>query len=107
MCSRRASPTASRSPASTGTSSMSCGFSCFQCCTCCDVMTQDVASQVKGYLAVFGALFVLTAVTVAISYLPLPSAATIAVGLVIAGSKAALVAAFFMHLRHERQLIFM
>ena len=35
-------------------------------------MTHDVAAQVRGYLMVFGALLVLTLVTVAVSYLDLP-----------------------------------
>ena len=68
-------------------------------------MTADVAPQVRGYLAVFGALLVLTLTTVAVSYLRLGPAPTIAVGLTIAGVKAALVALFFMHLRGERPAV--
>jgi cytochrome c oxidase subunit 4 len=67
--------------------------------------SSDVATQVRGYLLVFGTLLVLTLVTVAVSYLHLPAASGITVGLLIATAKASLVAAIFMHLRHERSLI--
>ena len=66
----------------------------------------DTAVQVRGYLIVFGALLVLTVITVAVSYLQMPAGPAIALGLAIAVAKAALVAMFFMHLRHERQLIY-
>jgi cytochrome c oxidase subunit IV len=69
-------------------------------------MTHDVAVHVKGYLTVFGALLVLTLVTVALSYLEMSIAPTVAIGLSIATVKAALVAMFFMHLRHERAPIY-
>jgi cytochrome c oxidase subunit 4 len=70
-------------------------------------MTDNVAVQVKGYMAVFGALLVLTALTVAVSYVQLPTTPAVAVGVAIATAKAALVAMFFMHLKHERRLIYM
>ena len=69
-------------------------------------MTNDVAVQVKNYLMVFGALLVLTVVTVAVSYVHLPTTPAVALGLTIAVAKAALVAMFFMHLNHERRLIY-
>lgn len=69
-------------------------------------MTNDVAVQVRGYMAVFGALLVLTMVTVAVSYLQMPAGPAVTVGLAIAALKAALVAMFFMHLKHERRLIY-
>ena len=62
--------------------------------------------QVRGYVAVFGALLVLTLVTVAISYVPLPASSTVAVALTIATAKAALVALFFMHLKGERPMVY-
>ena len=40
-------------------------------------MTHDVAAQVRGYLMVFGALLVLTLVTVGVSYLDLPETETV------------------------------
>jgi cytochrome c oxidase subunit IV len=70
-------------------------------------MTDNVAVQVRGYLTVFAALLVLTAVTVAVSYAQLPSTPAIALGVTIAVAKATLVAMFFMHLSHERRLIYM
>lgn len=69
-------------------------------------MSHDHAVQVRPYLIVFGALLVLTLVTVAVSYLDKPPALTIAIGLALATAKAALVALFFMHLKNERQLIY-
>ena len=55
---------------------------------------------------VFSTLMVLTIVTVAISYLHLPTPAAIAVGLLVATVKASLVALFFMHLISERHAIY-
>jgi cytochrome c oxidase subunit 4 len=68
-------------------------------------MTHDVAVQVRGYLTVFGALLVLTVVTVGVSYLQLPEAETVVLALAIATAKAALVAMFFMHLKGERPAV--
>ena len=60
----------------------------------------------KPYLAVFGALLVLTVATVAVSYLRLPTTPTVLVALAIATAKASLVAVFFMHLKGERPMVF-
>ena len=68
-------------------------------------MTHDVAVQVRGYLTVFGALLVLTVVTVGVSYLQLPATETVVVALAIATVKASLVAMFFMHLKGERPMV--
>lgn len=57
------------------------------------------------YLAVFGALAVLTIVTVMASYMHLARPKAIAVGLAIAAVKVSLIAAFFMHLKSEKKLI--
>jgi cytochrome c oxidase subunit IV len=58
----------------------------------------------KRYLAVWGALIVLTAITVAVSYLDLGLwNASVALG--VASFKALLVALYFMHLRHEIKLV--
>ena len=65
-----------------------------------------IVPQVRGYVAVFGALLVLTLVTVAISYVQLPASSTVAVALTIATAKAALVALFFMHLKGERPMVY-
>jgi cytochrome c oxidase subunit 4 len=66
----------------------------------------DVSAEVKRYLAVFGALLVLTVVTVAASYLPLGESSTVVVAIAIAAVKAALVGAFFMHLSSERPVVY-
>jgi len=63
-------------------------------------------THVRGYIAVFGALLALTLVTVGVSYLQLPVASTVALGLSIAAIKATLVVLFFMHLKGERPMIF-
>ena len=55
---------------------------------------------------VFVCLLALTVITVAVSYLNLGHTGTIVVALAIATLKAGLVAAFFMHLISEKQLIY-
>lgn len=66
----------------------------------------DVDHHVKVYMRVFAALAVLTVITVAVSNLHLATAPAIALGLLIATVKAALVACYFMHLISERKLIY-
>jgi cytochrome c oxidase subunit 4 len=53
------------------------------------------------YFGVFGALLVLTVVTVGVSYLGLPPTLSIIVAMAVASVKAFLVAAWFMHLAHD------
>lgn len=55
-------------------------------------------------LAVLAALLVLTASTVALAYVDLGAVGHVLVALAIAGAKAGLVMAFFMHLGHEGRL---
>lgn len=62
-------------------------------------------SMTNIYLAVFGALAVLTAVTVSVSYLHLARSGAIAVAVFIAAVKVSLIAAFFMHLKMEKRVI--
>lgn len=69
-------------------------------------MTGDADVRARGYLFVFGALLVLTLITVAVSRLALPVVPTIVLGLAIASVKAALVAVCFMHLSRERAMVF-
>jgi cytochrome c oxidase subunit 4 len=69
-------------------------------------MTHGAGVEVRGYLIVFGTLLVLTLVTVGASYLRLPMGLTIALALSIATVKAGLVAGVFMHLTHERAMIY-
>jgi cytochrome c oxidase subunit IV len=66
----------------------------------------DIKKSVKTYYMIFGALMVFTVITVAVSYLHLPIAMAILVALVVASIKGSLVALFFMHLAHERKVIY-
>ena len=72
-------------------------------------MTESEAALVKEhvrvYVVVFVALAVLTVVTVAISYLDLPTTLAISVAMVVATVKASLVAGYFMHLLSEERVI--
>ena len=67
----------------------------------------DIDRHVRNYLLVFGALMILTGLTVAAWYfLDLSVPATITVALLIATVKASLVAGVFMHLISEKKLIY-
>lgn len=66
----------------------------------------DIRSHVKTYYMIFGALMVLTGVTVGVSYLHLSIPLAITVALLVALVKGSLVALFFMHLSNERKLIY-
>ena len=66
----------------------------------------DIKSHVRTYYMVFGTLMVLTLVTVGVSYLHLSIPLAITVALIVAVIKGSLVALFFMHLSHERKLIY-
>lgn len=61
--------------------------------------------NVKLYVLVFGALMVLTGLTVVVSKFHLPRPQAIALGLLIACAKASLVGAIFMHLWGENKLV--
>lgn len=65
---------------------------------------KDHDSGIRIYLVVWGALIVLTAVTVAVSYVHL-GLMNVVVALLVASVKASLVALFFMHLRYESRLV--
>jgi cytochrome c oxidase subunit IV len=66
----------------------------------------DIDRHVRVYITVFVALMALTVVTVAISYLHLPTAAAVALALFVATIKGSLVACYFMHLISEKKLIY-
>ena len=66
----------------------------------------DIRSHVKTYMMVFGALMVLTIITVGVSYVHLPVAGAVTVALIVATIKGSLVALYFMHLLHERKVIY-
>ncbi len=67
---------------------------------------EEVRKHVRTYLTVFVALLFLTVVTVAVSYLHLPVALAVLVALIVAGVKGSLVGLFFMHLAHEKKIIY-
>jgi cytochrome c oxidase subunit 4 len=71
-----------------------------------DNSPEAVRKEVRRYVMVLLSLLALTGVTVAISYLHLPTWQAIALGLLVATIKGSLVAAFFMHLVSERKLIY-
>ena len=64
-----------------------------------------VREHLRLYVMVFVALAVLTVVTVAISYLDLPTGIAISLAMVVATVKASLVAGYFMHLVSEKKVI--
>ena len=63
------------------------------------------APNVRAYMMVFGALLFGTVLTVAVQYVDLPRVPSLILGLAIATVKASLVAAFFMHLKGEKAVI--
>lgn len=71
-----------------------------------EMTADEVRKHVRTYLMVFGALLVLTVVTVGVFYLHLPIAGAVVVALLVATVKGSLVACYFMHLISERGLIF-
>jgi cytochrome c oxidase subunit 4 len=66
----------------------------------------SIRKQTRAYIGVFVTLMVLTVLTVAVSYFHMPVALAVLVALVIASFKGSLVAAVFMHLSHERKVIY-
>ncbi len=70
-----------------------------------DQDNKHIQEHIKVYLTVFGALGVLTLLTVAASYMDVSTTETIFLALTIATVKASLVAGYFMHLINEKQTI--
>lgn len=68
--------------------------------------TESIRKQTRAYIGVFVTLMVLTILTVAVSYFHMPVALAVLVALAIASFKGSLVAAVFMHLSHERKVIY-
>ncbi|MFY9822467.1 MAG: cytochrome C oxidase subunit IV family protein [Thermoanaerobaculia bacterium] len=67
---------------------------------------ESIRKQTRSYVTVFVTLMVMTVLTVAVSYFHMPVWLAILVALVIASFKGSLVAAVFMHLSHERKVIY-
>ncbi len=70
-----------------------------------EIQQTSHTSHSKLYLSIFGALAVLTLLTVAVSYIHLARPGAIAVALLIAFIKVSLITAFFMHLKMEKKWI--
>jgi len=66
----------------------------------------DIKKEVKRYFLVFAALLILSALTVGVSYIHFGVVLAVAIALIIATVKGSLVASYFMHLSHERKLIY-
>ncbi len=68
---------------------------------------EEIQKSVKKYIIIGITLIVFTGITVWLSYVELPThSLNILVGMIVATFKAALVALIFMHLNHERPLIY-
>ena len=67
--------------------------------------TESIQEHIRVYLMVFGALGILTVVTVLASYLEISTSEGIFLALIIASVKASLVAGYFMHLITEKNTI--
>ena len=66
----------------------------------------DIKKHARKYQLVFGALLILTIVTVLVAEIHVTIALGIIIALLIATVKASLVASFFMHLSHEKPWIY-
>ncbi len=69
-------------------------------------MSEQHSSSIKSYLLVFGALALLTGLTVLLSTMGLSHSTGIILAILIALTKCSLIVAFFMHLRFERKSIY-
>lgn len=67
---------------------------------------EEIRGEIRRYWIIGLALFLLTIITVAVSYLDISTGMAIFVALSIACLKGGLVAAVFMHLISERQAIY-
>ena len=67
---------------------------------------ETIRKETKRYIGVFVALLVLTVLTVWVAEAQVPVVIAVIVALVIATFKGSLVAAFFMHLSHEKKAIY-
>ena len=67
---------------------------------------EEIQKHVRGYLVVFAALLVLTVITVALAKFHMPVPLAITVAMIVASTKAGLVAAYFMHLITEKQVLY-
>ncbi|MBH31225.1 MAG: hypothetical protein CMG71_04445 [Candidatus Marinimicrobia bacterium] len=69
--------------------------------------TPGIKKEINLYLKVFGALAGLTVLTVAVAYLDVGIGLAVIIAMILATTKGSLVASFFMHLAHEKKLIYL
>ena len=67
---------------------------------------EEVKKHTRIYWVIFSSLLLLTGVTVGISYIHLPFTYAVILALVVASTKASLVALYFMHLISEKAVIY-
>ena len=65
----------------------------------------ELAHEQRRYLQVFAWLAILTAIEIAVIYLPIPHFVIGVMLVMLAASKAALVALFYMHLANEKRTL--
>tara|TARA_B100000214_G_scaffold293439_1_gene223152 strand:- start:244 stop:573 length:330 start_codon:yes stop_codon:yes gene_type:complete len=70
-----------------------------------DNSKEAIQEHIRVYMMVFGALAVLTVITVLASFLKVSTSEAIFLALIIASVKASLVAGYFMHLISEKSMI--
>jgi len=66
---------------------------------------EQLAHEQRRYLQVFAWLAVLTALEIGIIYAPIPHAAIVGMLILLAGTKAAMVALYYMHLTAEKSTL--
>jgi caa(3)-type oxidase subunit IV len=67
---------------------------------------EAIRKSIRTYVMIGAALFVFTAITVAVNQIHLAVPLAITVALIIATMKGSMVASVFMHLNHERKWIY-
>ncbi len=68
---------------------------------------EEIQKSVKKYLLIGATLIIFTGLTVWLSYVELPThGLNILAGMILAAFKASLVALIFMHLNHEKSVIY-
>ncbi|MDP6569565.1 MAG: cytochrome C oxidase subunit IV family protein [Candidatus Marinimicrobia bacterium] len=67
---------------------------------------ESIQKNIRNYIMVFGALAILTVITVGASYLQVGVVSAIVIAVIIATVKGSLVASIFMHLLSEKKFIY-
>ena len=70
--------------------------------------SKDIKKEVSQYIRVFFALGILTIITVGIAYIDVGKMwIAVLLAMIVASIKSTLVAGFFMHLFHEKKIIYL